>query len=100
VNKVTVVGLDLAKSMFQVHGVDARGHAVLRKSMRRSEVMKVFSQLPICLVGMEACNSAHHWGRKLQALGHEVRLIPPQYVKPTSRPTRPMRRMPRRSAKR
>lgn len=80
--KITAVGLDLAKAVFQVHGVDEQGHAVLRKSLRRSQLATFFSQLPPCLIGMEACSGAHHWARKPQALGHEVRLVPPQYVKP------------------
>ena len=80
--KITTVGLDLAKSVFQVHGVDARGKAVLRKQLKRSEMATFFANLPSCLIGMEACSSAHHWARKLEALGHEVRLMAPQFVKP------------------
>jgi len=79
--KITTVGLDLAKAVFQFHGADSSGHAVLRKQIRRGQLAQFFAQLPPCLVGMEACGSAHYWGRKLQELGHEVRLIPPQYVK-------------------
>ena len=80
--KITTVGLDLAKSVFQVHGVDVRGKAVLRKQLKRSEMATFFANLPPCLIGMEACSSAHHWARKLIALGHEVRLMAPQFVKP------------------
>lgn len=76
------VGVDLAKSVFQVHGVAADGSTVLRRRLARSQLAGFFAQLPPCLVGMEACSSAHHWARELSRLGHEVRLIPPQYVKP------------------
>ncbi len=80
--EVTTIGLDLAKRIFQVHGADGEGRPVLRKKLRRAKLMPFFADLPPCLVGMEACASAHHWARELQALGHEVRLIPPQYVRP------------------
>jgi len=80
--KITTVGIDLAKSVFQVHGVSERGKAVLRKQLKRSEVLTFFANLPPCLIGMEACGSAHHWARKLIELGHEVRLMAPQFVKP------------------
>lgn len=80
--KITTVGLDLAKSAFQVHCADADGKPVVRRKLRRSQVAGFFAQLPACLIGLEACASAHHWARTLQAFGHEVRLIPPQYVKP------------------
>jgi transposase len=79
---VTVVGLDLAKHVFQVHCVDGEGRVVVNRSLRRREVLAFFRRLPPCLVGMEACGSAHHWGRELTALGHEVKLMPPAYVKP------------------
>ncbi len=79
---VVTIGLDLAKSVFQVHGVDAAGHTVLRRRLARGELVAFFAKLPACLVGMEACSSAHHWARELVQLGHTVRLIPPQYVKP------------------
>jgi transposase len=79
---VTTVGLDLAKSVFQVHGVDARCRPVFRKQLRRDQVTAYFANLPPCLVGMEACGSAHHWARKLQSLGHSVKLMAPQFVKP------------------
>lgn len=75
------IGLDLAKNVFQVHGVDAGGCVVFRKKLRRSEVLRFFEDLSPCLVGMEACATAHYWGRTLSALGHQVRLIPPAYVK-------------------
>lgn len=79
---IAVVGLDLAKQVFQIHGLDAEGGVVIRRQMRRSEVLKFFSSLPPCLVGMEACASAHYWARELMVFGHRVRLMPPHYVKP------------------
>jgi transposase len=79
--QITTIGLDLAKSVFQVHGVDATGQVVLRKSLRRSQMLPFFSKLPPCLVGMEACGTSHYWARELIGLGHEVRLMPPAYVK-------------------
>jgi len=79
---ITTIGLDLAKSVFQVHGVDERGKAVSRKALKRAEVMKFFAKLLPCLVGMEACGSAHFWARKLTELGHTVKLMAPQFVKP------------------
>ena len=78
---IVTIGLDLAKLVFQVHGVDAGGQAVIRKRLRRGEVIKFFEGLAPCLVGMEACATSHHWARELRALGHDVRLIPPAYVK-------------------
>jgi transposase len=78
---VTTIGLDLAKSVFQVHGVDAGGHAVLKRRVRRQGLLAFFEEPPPCLVGMEACSSAHYWARELVGLWHDVRLIPPQYVK-------------------
>ena len=78
----TRVGLDLAKSVFQVHGVDIAGQAVVRRRLARSQLLGFFAKLPPCIIGIEACSSAHHWARELIRLGHEVRLIPPQYVKP------------------
>jgi transposase len=80
-SKITTIGLDLAKHVFQVHGVDANGATVLRKRLRRVQVLAFFSRLPRCLVGLEACTTAHYWARELCALGHEVRLMPAQYVK-------------------
>ena len=79
---ITTIGLDIAKSVFQVHGVDAKGNVVLRRQIKRRYVLAFFQKLPPCLVGIEACASAHHWSRQLQALGHTVRLMPPAYVKP------------------
>jgi transposase len=81
-DQVSVVGLDLAKSVFQVHGVNAQGEVVLRRRLTRGQLLKLFEKLPPCLIGMEACASAHHWARELAALGHEVKLMPAQYVKP------------------
>ena len=79
---VTTVGLDIAKSVFQVHGVDAAGQVVVRRQLKRRYVLTFFQKLPACLVGIEACASSHYWSRELQALGHTVRLMPPAYVKP------------------
>ena len=79
---ITTIGFDLAKTVFQVHGADGEGRPVLRRKLRRGKVLAFFAGLPSCLVGMEACASAHYWAREIQALGHEVRLIPPQYVRP------------------
>jgi transposase len=79
---VTTIGLDIAKSVFQVHGVDADGQVVIRRQLKRRAVLSFFAKLPRCLVGIEACASSHHWSRELQGLGHTVRLMPPAYVKP------------------
>jgi transposase len=79
---VTTIGLDIAKSVFQVHGIDAAGQVVIRRQLKRRFVLSFFEKLPPCLVGIEACASSHHWSRELQALGHTVRLMPPDYVKP------------------
>jgi transposase len=79
--EVITVGLDIAKSVFQVHGIDVDGAVVIRKRISRAKVLEFFSALPFCLVGIEACPSAHHWSRRLQALGHTVKLMPPSYVK-------------------
>ena len=79
---ITTVGIDLAKSVFQVHGVDARGKVVVRRQLRREQVAPYFVNLAPCLIGMEACASSHHWGRTLERLGHTVRLMAPQFVKP------------------
>lgn len=78
----TTIGIDLAKTVFQVHGVDAAGAAVVKRKLRRGQVLEVFARLDPCLVGMEACAGAHYWARELSALGHEVRIMPPSYVKP------------------
>lgn len=80
--EISTIGLDLAKSVFQVHGADASGAVVLRKTLRRERVLAFFGSLPPCLVAMEACAGAHYWGREIGALGHETRLIAPAYVKP------------------
>jgi len=80
--KITTVGVDLAKNVFQVHGVDSRGKPALQRRLRRAQMSAFFAQLPVCLVGMEACASAHYWARKLRGQGHTVRLIAPQFVKP------------------
>jgi transposase len=79
---VTAIGLDIAKSVFQVHGVDAAGQVVIRQRLTRGRVLAFFEKLAPCLVGMEACGSSHYWARELTARGHEVRLMPAQYVKP------------------
>jgi len=80
--KITTIGIDLAKNVFQVHGVDERGKAALRKQLKRKDVVKFFANLEPCLIGMEACGSAHYWARKLSEFGHTVRLMAPQFVKP------------------
>ena len=80
--KITTIGLDLAKNVMQVHGVDGRGKVLLRKILRRAQVTLFFAQLPPCHVGMEACASAHFWARKLEEFGHQVKLMAPQFVKP------------------
>src|ERR1700753_3691764 len=80
--EVAVVGVDLAKSVFQVHGVDAKGEVVLRRRLDRAKLLAFFAELPPCLIGMETCASANYWARQIVALGHDVRLMPPQYVKP------------------
>jgi transposase len=80
-NEISTIGLDLAKNVFQLHGIDAAGKVVLRRQLRRGALEKFFAQLPPCLVGMEACGSAHHWARVIGGYGHEVRLMPPGYVK-------------------
>ena len=79
---VTTIGLDIAKSVFQVHGIDAIGKVVIRRQLKRRYVLAFFQKLVPCLVGIEACASSHHWSRALTALGHTVRLMPPAYVKP------------------
>jgi transposase len=79
---VTTIGLDIAKSVFRVHGVDAAGNVIVRRKLKRRYVVAFFEKLPPCLVGIEACATSHHWSRELQAVGHRVRLMPPAYVKP------------------
>lgn len=80
--EISTIGLDLAKSVFQVHAISAAGETAVRKALRRSQVLPFFTKLPPCLVGIEACGTSHHWARELTRLGHEVRLMPPAYVKP------------------
>jgi transposase len=80
--KITTMGIDLAKTVFQIHGVDAQGHVKVKRGLKRDQLMAYFATLPPCLIGMEACGSAHHWARKLTNLGHTVRLMAPQFVKP------------------
>src|SRR3984885_13801140 len=79
--EVSTIGLDIAKAMFQVHGIDGVGAVVIRKRVSRAKILEFFAGLPPCLVGIEACPSAHHWGRELQLLGHTVKLMPASYVK-------------------
>ena len=79
--QITTIGLDIAKNVFQVHGIDAAEKVVVRKQLRRGQVLKFFTALPPCLVGMEACATAHYWARELTKLGHEVRLMPAKDVK-------------------
>jgi transposase len=76
-NKITTIGLDIAKNVFQLHCVDEGGQVVLRRSLRRGQMLTFFGAVPPCLIGMETCATAHHWARALTAIGHEVRLIPP-----------------------
>jgi len=80
--KITTIGIDLAKAVFQVHGVDGRGKTVLRKQLKRKDMLSFFANLQVCLIGMEACGSAHYWARELAKFGHTVRLMAPQFVKP------------------
>ena len=80
--EITTIGLDIAKRVFQAHGVNADGKAVLRRKLQRSEVVAFFKNLPACLVGIEACGTGHHWACEITALGHQVKLMPPSYVKP------------------
>lgn len=80
--EIATIGLDLAKNVFQVHGTDAQGKAVIRRRLHRAEVLEFFAKVEPCLVGMEACATAHHWARQIAGLGHQVRLMPPAYVKP------------------
>ena len=79
--EVSTIGLDIGKSVFQIHGVDVAGVVVIRKRISRAKLLEFFATLPACLVGIEACPTAHYWSRQLQALGHTVRLLPPSYVK-------------------
>ena len=79
---ITTIGLDIAKSVFQVHGVDAAGNVIVRRQLKRRNVLAFLEKVPPCLVGIEACATSHHWSREITALGHTVRLMPPAYVKP------------------
>ena len=81
-DKITTVGLDLAKQVFQLHGVDEAGHVVARRAVRRERLLETFARLPRCLVGMEACSGAHHWARELRKLGHDVRIMAAGFVRP------------------
>lgn len=94
-----VIGIDLGKSVFQVHAVDAGGPVVARRRLRRSEVMSFLGSYPSTIVAMEACATAHFWAREIGALGHEVRLIAPQYARAYVKPIRTTQQTPRRSAK-
>ena len=80
--KITTIGIDLAKEVFHIHGVDEHGKAVLRKQLRRSKMAEFFANLDPCLIGLEACGSSHHWARKLGEFGHTVKLMSPRFVKP------------------
>ena len=79
---ITTIGIDLAKNVIQVHGVNEHGKAALKKQLKRDQVLPYFANLAACVIGMEACGSAHYWARKLQAFGHTVKLMAPQFVKP------------------
>lgn len=81
-DQIITIGLDIAKSVFQVHGIDENGEVIVRRQLKRRQVVPFFRKLPRCLVGLEACATAHHWARELAKLGHDVRLMPPRYVKP------------------
>ena len=97
--QITTIGLDIAKNVFQVHCIDAAEKVVVRKQLRRGQVLKFFAPLPPCLVGLEACATAHYWSRELTKLGHEVRLMPAKDVKAYVKRNKTMQRMPRRSAR-
>ena len=98
--QITTIGLDIAKNVFQVHGIDAAEKVVVRKQLRRGQMMKFFAVLPPCLVGMEACATAHYWARELTRLGHEVRLMPAKDVKAYVKRNKNDAAAPRRSARR
>ncbi len=80
--KITTTGIDVAKEVFQIHGIDKHGKVVLRKQLRRNTMTKYFANLTPCLIGMEACGSSHYWARKLQEFGHTIKLMSPQFIKP------------------
>ncbi|EPX83585.1 Mobile element protein [Salipiger mucosus DSM 16094] len=98
-SEIITVGLNLAKNVFHVHGADDSGAVVLRKKLRRAEVPEFFAELPPCLLAMEACGGAHFWGRELAKLGHEIRIIPPAYVKPFVKRKKMMRLTRKQSAR-
>ncbi len=81
-NNINTIGFDIAKNVFQVHGIDDEDHVIVRRQLRRRQVLKFFAKLSPCLVGLEACGTAHYWARELQRLGHDVRMMPARYVKP------------------
>ena len=81
-NEISIIGLDIAKNVFQVHGIDNFGQPIFRRQLKRGRVLAFFGKLPPCLVGMEACATSHHWAREIAKLGHDVRMMPPRYVKP------------------
>ena len=97
--QITTIGLDIAKNVFQVHGIDAAEKVVVRKQLRRGQVIAFFAALPPCLIGMEACATAHYWARELTKLGHEVRLMPAKEVKAYVKRSRTMRPTRRQSAR-
>jgi transposase len=97
---VSTIGLDIAKSVFQLHGIDAAGEVVVRRRLRRGRLLGFFENLGPCLVGIEACATAHYWGREIAALGHEVRLMPAHYVKAYVKRGKNDAAMPKRSARR
>jgi transposase len=99
VSEVIIIGLDIAKHVFHAHGADERGRAVFSKKIGRGKLLDFFAAQPSCTVALEACGGAHHWARHLTLLGHEVRLIPPAYVKPFVKRQKSDALMPRRSAK-
>jgi transposase len=98
--QITTVGIDVAKNVFQLHGVGARGHAVLSRRVKRQQLLDTVANPPACVIGMEACGSAQHWGRAFEQLGHTVKLMHPSTSSPLSRPTRMIVAMRKRSAKR
>jgi transposase len=98
-DQAVTIGLDIAKSVFQIHGVDESGAVVVRRQVRRAQLLPFFAKLPACLIGIEACATGHHWARELIKLGHQVRLMPPSYVKRMSSGRRTMPLMPKPSAR-